>query len=817
MTGIYNRLPQSLKENETLEGGGVLSGLDLSISENTVIVTSAELYWSEIGIVNFPETRLDISPLPGDYILGVGYFPIPESKVVSVEDASPADYAVSLKALFTDPLFRVENLLEGLVFKPGYSDALLTIEASGLTAVKLQTDYEVVYNGEVYLPIEGFVFLEVSDKVELVFPDQETEIKSLSVYGELSFRDGRSTGTGGGVSLFLQPVGRSPLSDLPSSRINIGLLNFNSSGKVKLLRKFSYETPNFDITKVLTEFWDEQLEAAYGVLFSYIPDYLSPLTAYKVSKDWETRKEASPSGVEENLEFLAQKFGWQGDYFRNVGRTLNQKRNLIASSFGFYPLTRKDNPQIADMTILFTGATSSEWVNNQEENFVTENNINFVFPLILEQVSPNGIPWRFSPYILEGSYVYFEEAPRIEADFDPEVEYIDSLNKWRARASQIGSFKVSRLAGVSEVIEYNIIPWNPEERSLEGDPSWYGAWGSKGTLATLQALCNLVELHGCSEQNTIRLRSRVVTKDIPGLQSIWVDGIQLGSTRFLGVENRTTDPSKLCISFDPGVSHKPAFSKVEVEVTGGERLDITDLLTENPKYSVYASKLNAPLLMNPWFTPAPVADGVLADVNEGTESKHGFLRLPLDYERSGDKWASAEAICQFFALYGKEEDSIRFQEKKKEPVTFYESSFRNTLKRKLYQEDYLISLFRGFDLPDDGGYETCSLLQNDQEEEAGWKEASRSNYEERYSRRVRSNFWEGDWWYRVGNSPLTGILGRDVKEGKLVQLPKVWRDFPELFIPRLDEVWEERTNFLIPCYAYAAADIVAANEPVFDV
>lgn len=296
MLGIYNRLPQSLKEEVVLEDGAVLSGLEPSVSEDSTVLTisASELYWSELGVVNFPEVSLDarvLSLLPGDYIVGVGYTPLPDTNTVLVSDVLATEYLVSLKGIYLDLSFRVENLYEDdetLVFKPGYPNSTLTVVAEGLSSLKLQTEYEVVYNSSSFFPSEGFVTIPIPENatsVELLFPDELTEVKNLYVSGELSFRDNRSLGKRGEVSLFLQPVGRELLEDIPDSRINIGLVNFGRSGSVRVLRKFEYAQPNFDITKMLTEFWDNQLSGVYQTLFFYLLDYLNPFTAYK--KEYE--------------------------------------------------------------------------------------------------------------------------------------------------------------------------------------------------------------------------------------------------------------------------------------------------------------------------------------------------------------------------------------------------------------------------------------------------------------------------------------------------------------------------------------------------
>lgn len=292
MLRIYDRLPQSLKEEERIEGGSVLSGLEPSLDENILVISQARIYWPLLGTVDFPEARLDpqlLDLIPGDYILGLGFTPGSDTTKLTVTEQVCSDYAVELRSLFLDPQFRVENLYvedEESVFSPGFANAELKVSGEGLTSLKLQTDYDVVYDAVTYSPSDGFVTIDVEGpSVTLTLPDEQTVVKNLYVSGELAFRDGRSLGSTGTVSLFFQPVGRELLEEIPEERINIGLINCSRNRSFKILRKFHYATANFDITRYLTEFWDKELDKVYQTLFFYILDYLNPFTAYK--KEYE--------------------------------------------------------------------------------------------------------------------------------------------------------------------------------------------------------------------------------------------------------------------------------------------------------------------------------------------------------------------------------------------------------------------------------------------------------------------------------------------------------------------------------------------------
>lgn len=549
------------------------------------------------------------------------------------------------------------------------------------------------------------------------------------------------------------------------------------------------------------------------------------------SVDWEKRREipfqlgdetvTKLDRARQGLAFIAQQWGWSGEY-RRVGTTLHQKRNLMAASFGQDPYQRAENPQIADIFILFGQSGFANWVDYQGNNFEDQSENDFQFPGALALITPSGLPWRLSPYLVEGSYIYFEEIPLVEADFDPGIEYIDSLELWRAKVNGKGLVRISRFEGESETVEFQVLDWVPEELD-RGTDAWLGTWGSKGTMETLERVCILAELHGVDNESSIRLRGRVVTYTIPEgftFLDVYVDDELLGSRRFKGIENRTRGTLRASVSFEPGVRLTPAFQKVEIEVEENatndvSRIDITNLLLENPQYTVQPSVKNAFKLPYLWYTPALQADVAVADGNRGTESSNLFLRLPYQYDREGSEWNRARAISALFSYYGKFDDSYWFKSASRNPVEFYDESYQNLLKRKFYQEDYLISLFREEDLPDDPEYTDVSLgtVGN---EEPGWTEAKVSQYDPREKREYQGNFWAGTWYTRIGTDSLSGFLDKDIEEGKLIVLPYYIDEYPNTYLPRLREEWEERTNFMIPCYAFAAADLVAADEPVFD-
>jgi hypothetical protein len=784
---IYDRLPQSLKSDYREDTGQLYNPV---VSEEGLRLShpQTQVYFPGEGTFEFPEFEIDnvrLEAVPGDYILG---FTLTESSSSEEEESLPTQQM--LYGVFLDPNFPTNNLLvddEEKVYSPGYPEGFLRVRTEGLASVRVQTDTSFFVDSVEISPQEGWAEIETSS--------EEVSLNNVGTIKNLFVRV-RKTVIKKEPQLFLQPVGRDTLDGIPDYRENICLLNFSKSGRVSVLRSFTKTPVNLEITKLLTGFWDKELDKAYETLFFYIVDYLNPFTAKSSF-----------------LSFLAQQWGWQGKYYSAVGGTEAQRRNLMSISWGTNLLSRSSRPEIGNMKIVFSGKGFTNWADWQGRFFEDFSGNEFYFYGSLAQLSPTGFPWRLAPYIVQGSYVYFDEPPLLSPPMD--LEYVEGAG-WRFKAEEPGMVGISRLAGGSETVEYEIIPWEPEER---GEPGvWYGTWGSKGTLATLRALVDTVDLHGVTPENSVRMNPKVFTFPLPeGVDfiNIRVDGEPTGSKKLKGIENRTTSSTRARLSFDPGSRLTPEFHTVEIETTGAT-IDVTEEILREITYTVYPSKKDSSSLLEPWFTLAPLADYAKADENQGTESKHGFLRLPVDYPRNGKEWLSAESICDLFVLFGKENDVLSVVEKKREPVPLYEVEFRKASSRRFFQEDYLVSSFENIDVPQEEGWEPASGRVGS-EEEPGWKEPKTVPYNAEEQRRSLFGLWLGGWWTRVGNLPLSGFLSKDIEEGKLIKLPKTWKDYPESSYPRLRDTWEEKTNFFRPCYAYAAADLVAADEPVFDV
>ena len=295
---IYDRLPQSLKQEESLRDGSIVEGLEPSVSNDGYLlsISSGKIFWDSTGIVEVPEFRIDgniLSALPGEYIVGLGNRPVAPPETLTVDSVLSEEYLVTIKGLFTDIDFRPENLyfdrLETF-YQPGVANATVSIEAEGggkFTSLTLETEDDVVYNAATYSPTNGSVVIPINNlsSVTLTFPSETTSVSTLRVSGELVPRDPEVLQNSSNVSLYLQPVGRDVLEEIPESRANLALVKYKRDKRVEVIRTLGERHFQLDVTKYITKFWDDQLTEAYRKMFYYVPDYLDPFTAYKKEYD----------------------------------------------------------------------------------------------------------------------------------------------------------------------------------------------------------------------------------------------------------------------------------------------------------------------------------------------------------------------------------------------------------------------------------------------------------------------------------------------------------------------------------------------------
>ena len=290
---IYERLPQSLKQDESLRDGSIIEGLETTVfnSSTSIRVSPGKIYWDSPGVVEVPEIRISLEVLPGEYVLVLGNRPQEPSSLLPLSSEPVTDYRVTLKGYFKDPGSRPENLYaDDGVYTPGVPNAALTLEAkdSGyFTSVEFDSTGDVVIEGVTQSPFDGRISYPVGNlpKVNMVVPDADTQIGNLRVSGMLEPSSSNLLEPSSNLSIFLQPTGRELVEDIPESRVSLALLKYKKDKTVQVLRSLGNRDYQLDITKYITSYWDKNLEAVYKTMYYYIPDYLNPLTAYKVEYD----------------------------------------------------------------------------------------------------------------------------------------------------------------------------------------------------------------------------------------------------------------------------------------------------------------------------------------------------------------------------------------------------------------------------------------------------------------------------------------------------------------------------------------------------
>jgi hypothetical protein len=219
---------------------------------------------------------------------------------------------------------------------------------------------------------------------------------------------------------------------------------------------------------------------------------------------------------------------------------------------------------------------------------------------------------------------------------------------------------------------------------------------------------------------------------------------------------------------------------------------------------------------------------LIADANlgAGTDERHlYFLRLPPEYKRDSLEWARAEMVANLLGYFGKpaqptaykQTDNDRYDTKLMDEEVDFDENFTGLI----YQEDYTES---SVIVEEEGGsFELGEVDRSLQSEE--FSPAETLNYSPR-----SIIDWDGEYWQRANTTQLTGNIPADERRGALIKVfdgkpieqyedgvnARVWDNRPDLGISR-----RIRREEQFPCnyrvaYAYFAADLAVAGDPVFD-
>lgn len=554
-------------------------------------------------------------------------------------------------------------------------------------------------------------------------------------------------------------------------------------------------------------------------------------------KDWETRTDA-PFGVRveplrqvaQGLRFLGQHLGWSGDYFFPLTERNFERRLLMDSTFGNVTFSRAEHPYLGDVNLVFRGEEGlTNWVDWEGTNVVDLEDREFLFPGATTLEFQSGFSATLSRFLFKGSHIYLPDPFDIrEVDYDPEIEYMETRQAWRAKIKEAGTLTLVNLARPGEAVEMEAVEWLPVDLFPlpERLDSWYGPWNSKGTRFTIEWMLTLLGVPGFNPAESLRLQPFTYTYYLEDFENfafdeVLVDGEPLLGRKVKGVESITTAGSyRIRIRVEPEGPYTGnySFSTVEIRTLNFQTndpllIDITEeLLAAAPPEIGVASALNALETPSLYLVEPARAGELLADFNDGVgDDENAFIRLPFHVTRGGEHWNKAERVAHLFSTFGKARGEELRVQWPGEKVHFYEEIWDDWRVGRFFHEDYLVSLVREAPLGEEDGWTEASLIPITSRE-TGWVDSKVVGYDPAPSRGVNIAGWVGRYWERVGGRPLSGFLAQDLEQGKVI----VARDnrHPAL-VPDLPEFWEEDTNIVKVCYCYFVAGFSAAGEPVF--
>ena len=546
-------------------------------------------------------------------------------------------------------------------------------------------------------------------------------------------------------------------------------------------------------------------------------------------EQWEKRRDLlfnedlDTDRVDQGLAYLGQSLGWSGIY-GNITPINEQKRNLFNLTYGNIPET----PQLGDQFIIFNGEGLATWVDYQGTEILDYTGTKFLFPGVQTAYSSTGFQLRESPVAYKGSCLYFDEPPLIEgANWEVQVDFIENKELWRVEVEGSRSFFLSAKSKESESLEIFIEDWE-EGSTVTEEPdrfdNYYGSWGSKGTSFNIELLSRAVGVTGFFREDSLRIQPTTIKYDLPTLylfDDILVDGESIGNRKIKGIENLTNfQSSEVIVKYNGGISPDLLFETLEVQATNSDTLitdtfDLTSLLLGQLQYKAVSSIRNSRATPEV-ETPSPFLAGSSTIGNPlGEEGDISYLRVPYHVKRKGDTWSRADKVVRYFSMFGKSMDTTLRVEKgyKEMPWSFYEESWKNWKKKRLFHEEYLFSrvFFDEYENIE-SGFES-SNLEPSSPVEVGWKSSNISNYSAESDRNINSDGWVGGFYERVGEDNLSGYFSKDLESGKLApaRINETPYDFPKLL-----DYWLEDTNSCKVCYPYFTVGYSAPGDPVFD-
>lgn len=227
---------------------------------------------------------------------------------------------------------------------------------------------------------------------------------------------------------------------------------------------------------------------------------------------------------------------------------------------------------------------------------------------------------------------------------------------------------------------------------------------------------------------------------------------------------------------------------------------------------------------------------LVADLNNGPGPDNWekyFIRMPLEYSRSGSAWGKVSLVCKNFAYWGSSIDpeAMRCPPGKSIPA-IYEELFLYAEDvpdyTYVYSEPYLYSNIAYFDGAPDFQYSSTGLFPAQDLEFDGFDEALLLDYEPLHNRQadvvspVSEGYgdWVGQYVNVNSNVSLSGYLAEDLERNGVepVAAP-VWDASIYKFAPTCESeksTYDVDSNHYKISYSYFVADASAAEDPFFD-
>jgi hypothetical protein len=234
-----------------------------------------------------------------------------------------------------------------------------------------------------------------------------------------------------------------------------------------------------------------------------------------------------------------------------------------------------------------------------------------------------------------------------------------------------------------------------------------------------------------------------------------------------------------------------------------------------------------------------------SNIGPGTTERHlYFLRLPPEYKRDSLEWARAEMVANVLGYFGRPRLPTQYIQSENDQYTpslmdeevLYPNLTRfsagNPIDYRapspvlpwsglIYQEDYIESSVVTEE-------ESGSFTQGEVDRQVQSQEFASADTLSYDPRSLID--WDGDYYVRGSSIPLTGNIPVDESNGRLVKVfdgkpieefadgvnKRVWDNRPDLGIVRKVRKEEQFGSNYRVAYAYFAADMAVAGDPVFD-